>query len=78
MPRADVRDGDAPAPRLEAQKQRWLPGIAAGELRLQAFAVTEPTAGSDTTKIQTRAKRTQDGYVVNGQKVWTSRALTRT
>jgi acyl-CoA dehydrogenase len=57
------------------QKRRWLPRIAAGELRLQAFAVTEPTVGSDTTRIQTRAKRTGDGYVVNGQKVWTSRAL---
>ena len=59
----------------EEQKQRWLPGIAAGDLRLQAFAVTEPTVGSDTTKIQTRARRTDSGYVVNGQKVWTSRAL---
>jgi acyl-CoA dehydrogenase len=59
----------------EEQKQRWLPGVASGELRLQAFAVTEPTVGSDTTKIQTRAKRTDSGgYVVNGQKVWTSRA----
>jgi acyl-CoA dehydrogenase len=57
------------------QKRRWLPRIAAGELRLQAFAVTEPTVGSDTTRIRTRAKRTGDGYVVNGQKVWTSRAL---
>jgi acyl-CoA dehydrogenase len=57
------------------QKRRWLPKIAAGELRLQAFAVTEPTVGSDTTRIQTRATRTGDGYVVNGQKVWTSRAL---
>src|SRR3954452_6823950 len=59
----------------DEQKQRWLPGIAGGELRLQAFAVTEPTVGSDTTKIKTTAKRTDDGYVVNGQKVWTSRAL---
>jgi acyl-CoA dehydrogenase len=59
----------------DEQKQRWLPGVASGELRLQAFAVTEPTVGSDTTKIQTRAKRTgSGGYVVNGQKVWTSRA----
>jgi acyl-CoA dehydrogenase len=57
------------------QKRRWLPPIAAGDLRLQAFAVTEPTIGSDTTRIQTRARRTADGYVVSGQKVWTSRAL---
>ncbi len=58
-----------------AQKQRWLPGIAKGELRLQAFGVTEPTAGTDTTAIRTTAVRQDDGrYVVNGQKVWTSRA----
>src|SRR3954452_12599565 len=57
------------------EKERCLPGVASGELRLQAFAVTEPTVGSDTTKIKTTAKRTDDGYVVNGQKVWTSRAL---
>jgi acyl-CoA dehydrogenase len=59
----------------EAQKARWLPAVAAGELRLQAFGVTEPTVGSDTTRIQTRAERVDGGYVVNGQKVWTSRAL---
>jgi alkylation response protein AidB-like acyl-CoA dehydrogenase len=59
----------------EDQKQRYLPGIASGELRLQAFGVTEPTAGSDTTSIQTSAVRTDDGYVVHGQKIWTSRAL---
>ncbi|MGN6188191.1 MAG: acyl-CoA dehydrogenase family protein [Conexibacter sp.] len=59
----------------DEQKQRWLPRIASGELRLQAFGVTEPTAGSDTTRIQTRARRTDDGYVINGQKIWTSRAL---
>src|SRR3954447_4172769 len=58
----------------DAQKRRWLPPIAAGELRLQAFAVTEPTVGSDTTRIKTKATRTDSGYVVNGQKVWTSRA----
>jgi acyl-CoA dehydrogenase len=58
----------------EQQKLDYLPGIAAGELRLQAFAVTEPGAGSDTTRITTRAERSADGYVVNGQKVWTSRA----
>ncbi len=57
----------------DAQKQRYLPAIARGELRLQAFAVTEPTAGSDTTKISTTAVRRGDVYVVNGQKVWTSR-----
>jgi alkylation response protein AidB-like acyl-CoA dehydrogenase len=58
----------------DEQKQRWLPSVASGELRLQAFGVTEPTVGSDTTRIQTRAARTDAGYVVNGQKVWTSRA----
>ena len=58
-----------------AQKQRYLPEIAAGRLRLQAFGVTEPTTGSDTTQLKTRAVRDGDGYVVNGQKVWTSRAL---
>ncbi|MBL8806753.1 MAG: acyl-CoA/acyl-ACP dehydrogenase [Rhodospirillales bacterium] len=56
------------------QKQRFLPGIASGELRLQAFGVTEPTAGTDTTAIRTTAERRGDVYVVNGQKVWTSRA----
>jgi acyl-CoA dehydrogenase len=55
------------------QKRRYLPAIARGELRLQAFGVTEPTAGSDTTKIATTAVRHGDRYVVNGQKVWTSR-----
>src|SRR3954454_17533710 len=59
----------------DEQKQRWLPEIDAGELRLQPFAVTEPTVGSDTTRIKTTAKRSESGYVVNGQKVWTSRAL---
>jgi acyl-CoA dehydrogenase len=55
------------------QKRRYLPGIASGKLRLQAFGVTEPNAGSDTTRIQTTAVREGDRYVVNGQKVWTSR-----
>lgn len=55
------------------QKRRYLPEIASGALRLQAFAVTEPTAGSDTTKIRTMAVRQGDRYVINGQKVWTSR-----
>jgi alkylation response protein AidB-like acyl-CoA dehydrogenase len=56
------------------QKNRYLPKIASGELRLQAFAVTEPTSGTDTTSIKTFAERKGDHYVVNGQKVWTSRA----
>lgn len=55
------------------QKRRYLPEIAAGKLRMQAFGVTEPNAGSDTTRIQTAAVRKGDYYVVNGQKVWTSR-----
>jgi acyl-CoA dehydrogenase len=55
------------------QKQRYLPQIASGELRLQSFAVTEPTTGTDTTKIQTFAAKKGDRYVVNGQKVWISR-----
>ena len=59
----------------QAQKQRYLPSIASGDLRLQAFGVTEPTSGSDTTQIRTRAERRPDGYLINGQKVWTSRAL---
>src|SRR4051794_40120890 len=58
----------------EAQKERYLPRIASGELRLQAFGVTEPTAGSDTPMIQTTAERVDGGYVVRGQKIWTSRA----
>jgi len=57
------------------QKQRYLPKIATGELRLQAFGVTEPTSGTDTTKLKTRAVRDGDHYVINGQKIWTSRAL---
>ncbi|MCT7376746.1 acyl-CoA dehydrogenase family protein [Chelativorans salis] len=57
-----------------AQKEKWLPKIASGEMRLQAFGVTEPTAGTDTTSIRTFAERRGDSYVVNGQKVWTSRA----
>jgi alkylation response protein AidB-like acyl-CoA dehydrogenase len=57
------------------QKERYLPKIASGELRLQAFGVTEPTSGTDTTKLKTRAVREDDHYVVHGQKVWTSRAL---
>jgi len=57
------------------QKNKYLPGIASGALRLQAFGVTEPTSGTDTTKLKTRAVRDGDSYVINGQKVWTSRAL---
>ena len=57
----------------EAHKRQYLPRIASGELRLQSMAVTEPTAGTDTTKIKTTAVRKGDRYVVNGQKVWTSR-----
>src|SRR3954464_2029447 len=57
------------------QKERYLPKIASGELRLQAFGVTEPTVGSDTTALQTTAERVDGGYVVRGQKIWTSRAL---
>jgi acyl-CoA dehydrogenase len=56
------------------QKQRYLPGIAAGKIRYQAFGVTEPTTGSDTTKLKTRAERKGDRYIINGQKIWTSRA----
>jgi alkylation response protein AidB-like acyl-CoA dehydrogenase len=56
------------------QKEHYLPSIASGELRLQAFGVTEPGAGSDTTKIATTAERTSSGYTIRGQKLWTSRA----
>jgi acyl-CoA dehydrogenase len=57
-----------------AQKARWLPGIASGQLRLQAFGVTEPTTGSDTLALRTTAVREGDHYIINGQKIWTSRA----
>ncbi len=56
------------------QKKRYLPKIASGELRLQAFGVTEPTSGTDTTALRTVARREGDNYIVNGQKIWTSRA----
>jgi acyl-CoA dehydrogenase len=60
----------------EEQKQKYLPKIASGELRLQAFGVTEPTTGSDTTQLKTKAEKTDKGtYILNGQKVWTSRAF---
>jgi alkylation response protein AidB-like acyl-CoA dehydrogenase len=58
----------------EAQKREYLPKIASGALRLQAFGVTEPTSGTDTTALRTFARREGDEYVVNGQKIWTSRA----
>ena len=58
----------------DEQKQRYLPKIASGELRLQAFGVTEPTAGSDTTRITTTATKIDGGYRIRGQKIWTSRA----
>jgi alkylation response protein AidB-like acyl-CoA dehydrogenase len=57
-----------------AQKAEYLPKIATGELRLQAFGVTEPTSGTDTTALRTTARREGDSYIVNGQKIWTSRA----
>ncbi|MFM9976708.1 MAG: acyl-CoA dehydrogenase family protein [Sphingomonadaceae bacterium] len=58
----------------DAQKAQYLPKIAAGELRLQAFGVTEPTSGTDTLALKTTAKRDGNAYVINGQKIWTSRA----
>ena len=75
LPRADVhrwaRSCDTAA---RSRRTRYLPRIASGELRLQAFGVTEPTAGSDTPTIETTAERVDGGYVVRGQKIWTSRA----
>ena len=56
------------------QKDKYLPKISSGELRLQAFGVTEPDAGTDTLSIRTKAEKTKNGYIINGQKVWTSRA----
>jgi acyl-CoA dehydrogenase len=56
------------------QKAQWLPQIASGALRLQAFGVTEPTSGSDTLNLRTTAVREGDHYIINGQKIWTSRA----
>jgi acyl-CoA dehydrogenase len=58
----------------DAQKQRYLPKIASGELRLQAFGVTEPTSGTDTLSLRTTARKEGNHYVINGQKIWTSRA----
>ena len=57
----------------DEQKRTYLPKIASGELRLQAFAVTEPTSGTDTTSLKSEARRTGDRYIVNGQKVFISR-----
>ena len=58
----------------DEQKQKYLPGIASGELRMQAFGVTEPTSGTDTLSLRTTAVKNADGdYVINGQKIWTSR-----
>lgn len=59
----------------EEQKQKYLPGIAAGEIRFQAFSVTEPQAGSNTSAIETFAEKTEEGYIINGHKNWTSRVL---
>jgi alkylation response protein AidB-like acyl-CoA dehydrogenase len=59
----------------DEQKRKYLPEIAAGKLRLQAFGVTEPTTGSDTTQLKTKAEKRGNKYVVNGQKVWTSRVM---
>src|SRR5512143_4247706 len=56
----------------DAQKERYLPLIASGELRLQAFGVTEPTSGTDTLSLRTTARKEDDHYVINGQKIWTS------
>ena len=58
----------------DAQKRDYLPAIARGELRLQAFGVTEPTSGTDTLSLRTTATRDGDDYIINGQKIWTSRA----
>ena len=58
----------------DEQKQHYLPKIASGELRLQAFGVTEPSSGTDTTALKTVAVKKGDHYIVNGQKIWTSRA----
>jgi acyl-CoA dehydrogenase len=58
----------------DEQKARWLPAIAAGRVRLQAFGVTEPTSGTDTAALRTTARRDGEGWVLDGQKIWTSRA----
>ncbi|MCK7533436.1 MAG: acyl-CoA dehydrogenase family protein, partial [Marinilabiliales bacterium] len=74
LPRPDVQHGHAAAPRLATRRRRsTCRSIASGELRLQSMGVTEPTTGTDTTKIKTTAVKQGDRYVVNGQKVWISR-----
>ena len=73
LPRPDVHHGCAAAARQRPQKNAYLPLIAKGELRLQAFSITEPAAGSDTTSITTAAERDGDDYVITGHKNWTSR-----
>ena len=76
LPRADVHHGhDAAARQRRAEAEPICPAIASGELRLQAFGVTEPTSGTDTLSLRTTARREgNDHYVINGQKIWTSRA----
>ena len=74
LPCADVHDGHAAAARQRDAEAALPAGIATGEIRFQAFGVTEPTTGSDTTQLKTRAIRDGDHFVVNGQKLWTSRA----
>ena len=76
LPRADVHHGHhAAARQRRRRRKRYLPKIAGGELRLQAFGVTEPTSGTDTLSLRTTARREgNDHYVINGQKIWTSRA----
>ena len=73
LPRPDVQHEHPAAERLARAEKEYLPKIATGELRLQSMGVTEPGAGTDTTKIKTFAVKKGDRYVVNGQKVWTSR-----
>src|SRR3989442_11744051 len=75
LPRPDVHHGHRPPARLRGAEAEYLPKIATGVLRLQAFGVTEPNSGSDTTKLQTTAIRAGDRYVVNGQKIFISRVL---
>src|ERR1700749_1355512 len=58
----------------DAQKAKWLPKVASGDLRLQGFGVTDPHRGTDTSSLKTFAKKNGDHYIVNGQKIWTSRA----
>ena len=75
MPCADVHDGHGFAPRHQTRKRlNTCPRLHRGELRLQAFGVTEPTSGTDTTALRTTARREGDKYIVNGQKIWISRA----